>query len=216
MTPDDYNRKQYDKNLLTMSHISRLVSFWQQEHGLEPDGKCGVDTRALLDAVHAAPPPEDYGLLLAAWNYARPDVGKGGDGARNNEGVYLDEIRQRTNLPKLGAGAWCAVGISNWCILANAKLGHAIKSRSAQQLVRNAILAGAVEVEPEELAVGAVVIGLYSRGNINSGLHHVRLLRRGEWVTWQAIGANERGDKVRFRTMTATEVEQRLVKLVRI
>lgn len=214
MTPDDYNQNQYDKSLLSMSHVSRMTAFWQQENGLDPDGKCGEATRKSLETTCAA--PNDYDLLTAAWTHARHDVGKGGDGARNNEGAYLDEIRQRTNLPKLGAGAWCAVGISNWCVLANTELGHAIKSRSAQQLVRNAILAGAVEVEPEELAVGTVVIGLYSRGNINSGLHHVRLLRRGEWVTWQAIGANERGDKVRFRTRTAAEMEQRLVKLIRI
>ena len=213
-TAPEYNLSQYDKGLLNMAHVSRMTAFWQEGHGLDPiDGKCGPATRDSLEVI-SAPSPDDT-ILQIAWSHASNDIGKGGDGIKNNEGVYLDEIRERTGLPKLGGGAWCAVGISNWLVLADSALGHAVKSRGAPGLVQNMLDAGAFEVDPEDMKSGDVAVGLYARGNINSRLHHVRMVRLGLTGLWEGIGANERGDKVNHRDQTEAQLEQRLIKLVR-
>lgn len=214
ITAPEYNQVQYDKKLLTMAHVSRMTTFWQREHGLEPiDGKCGTDTRKSLETISV--PCPDSTILQIAWSHASADIGKGGDGIKNNEGVYLDEIRERTNLPKLGGGAWCAVGISNWLVLADYGLGHVVKSRGAPGLVQNMLDAGAREVEPEDMQPGDVGVGLYSRGNIQSRLHHVRMVQLGVVGHWEAIGANESGDKVNHHSWSQTQLERRLVKIVR-
>ena len=75
--------------------------------------------------------------------------------------------------------------------------------------------AGAYEVEPEDMPRGGVGVGLYSRGNINSGLHHVRMLHLNDSGGWKGIGANEKGDKVNHRSQTEAQMDRRLVKIVR-
>lgn len=214
-TAPEFNLHQYEIGLLNMAHVSRLTSYWQQGHAIDPvDGKCGSNTRKSLETI-TVPPCTESSVLMTAWSHANADIGKGGDGQKNNEGVYLDEIRDRTELPKLGGGAWCAVAISNWIILSDYELGHAVKSRGAPGLVQNMIDAGAYEIEPEDMPRNGVGVGLYSRGNINRGLHHVRMLLLNERGNWEGIGGNERGDKVNHQNQTPAQVEQRLVKIVR-
>lgn len=214
MTPAEYNLSQYDKGLLTMAHVSRMTAFWQVAHKLNDiDGKCGPDTRKSLETIQG--PCQGSTILQLAWRYASNDIGKGGDGIKNNEGVYLDDIRERTNLPMLGAGAWCAVGISNWIVLADHDLGHVVKSRSAPGLVRNLLTSGAREIEPDAMLPGEVGVAQYGRGNINSGLNHVRMVRLDSPGRWEGIGANEKGDTVNHHFQTLDQLERRLIKIVR-
>jgi hypothetical protein len=213
MTAIEYNQAQYDQELLQMPHITRMVRLWQTDNDLLVDGYCGPNTIESLESIPVVPADS---MLEVAWTHAIQDIGKGGDGVENNEGVYLDEIRARTRMPRLGGGAWCAVGISNWCVLADLQLGMTVKSRSAPMLAKNILSAGGTEVEHEDMTEGQVGVGLYARGNINSGLHHVRMVRKGQHELWTGIGANERGDKVRLHTQTTQEMERRLIKIVLI
>lgn len=53
---DDYNHAELIAGRLTMAHITELVSAYQFERGLKPDGMFGPKTRALVDkAVGPAP-----------------------------------------------------------------------------------------------------------------------------------------------------------------
>lgn len=45
---DDYNRKQVESGVLTVSHVTELVRFWQMGHQLTPDGMAGPITIASL------------------------------------------------------------------------------------------------------------------------------------------------------------------------
>lgn len=55
MTPEDYNAQQLAAGNLTWSHITRLVEYWQRNHGLDDDGKAGPQTIASLGTPAAAP-----------------------------------------------------------------------------------------------------------------------------------------------------------------
>jgi hypothetical protein len=43
-SPDDYNQKQIDSEKFTGEHLTKLTEFWQEEHFLTADGKCGPNT----------------------------------------------------------------------------------------------------------------------------------------------------------------------------
>ncbi len=51
MNANNYNKKQLENEDLLFSHISKMTEFWQKNHDLEPDGKCGPSTRATLEAL---------------------------------------------------------------------------------------------------------------------------------------------------------------------
>lgn len=149
--------------------------------------------------------------LQRAYREALKDVGKGGDGERNNVGQWLSIIRRYTELPKLGGGAWCAVAISYWICLVDGGKGHLVKSRGARKLVLNILDRGGRQIELEEMRPGDVAVALYRRGTRQ---HHVRLLRRNRW-RWEYVGGNEtRRDIVRRkRWLKKAQVERGLLKL---
>jgi hypothetical protein len=51
---DDFNAKQLKTGALSISHVTRLVEFWQTEHtGLIEDGKAGTNTIKTIDELIA-------------------------------------------------------------------------------------------------------------------------------------------------------------------
>lgn len=150
--------------------------------------------------------------LRAAYKFALADVGKGGDRSRNNVGEWLSAIRTHVGLPMLGNGAWCAVVISYWVMLASRTLGERIKSRSARQLALNAIKHGGYQVTPDMMKPGDVVIALYRRG---TNLHHVRLVRRNRF-RFEYIGGNETSLDIvrRRRWLKESDVSKGLLMMV--
>jgi hypothetical protein len=44
MNKNDYNQKQIDEGLITGEHLTKLTEFWQSEHFMKVDGKCGPNT----------------------------------------------------------------------------------------------------------------------------------------------------------------------------
>ncbi len=53
---EDFNAAELAAGRLTQDHISLLVEEFQKAHGLNPDGKCGKDTRAVLESLERPTP----------------------------------------------------------------------------------------------------------------------------------------------------------------
>lgn len=131
-----------------------------------------------------------------AYEFALEDVGRGGNGRQNNEGIWLRLIRLATGLPRLAGGEWCAVVVSFWLMRADSDWGFAVRSRGARKLVRNVLDKGGQQIHISQMKPGDCAIALYRRGK---RLHHVRLIRRNRW-RWEYVGGNEtRKDIVRRR-----------------
>lgn len=64
MTPDAYNELQLSTHQLTTAHITRLVEYWQRNHGLDDDGKAGPVTLASILPPQTGPLRIESGWLV--------------------------------------------------------------------------------------------------------------------------------------------------------
>lgn len=63
---DEFNKTEIAAGRLTAAHITTLVRSFQETHGVNPDGKCGKDTRAVLESLAPPPPPAPGALPTPA------------------------------------------------------------------------------------------------------------------------------------------------------
>ena len=175
----EYNQKQIDQGKFTPDMIAQLVAFWQSNHDLGVDGKCGPNTQvSLQNATGVQPEPVSTVAGIRALEIAIENIGQGEEGG-NNSGPLVERIK---HLDYDGDddddGAWCAAFVS-WCFgQAYAELGEPMPfaySQGAKATWKNVGNAGSFPSEP---APGDVVC--WDRGDPGSWQGHIGFVEKVE------------------------------------
>lgn len=113
---------------LSWGDVSRLVEYWQEGNGLEPDGKAGPKTLATLQideyaSLRVATPSQ---LAQEIVIVAQEEIGQGEQGA-NNSGAAIAKYRALPfdpDNPQQLYGEWCAFFVG-WAVCeAHERLGE--------------------------------------------------------------------------------------------
>lgn len=185
--------------------VRKLLIYFQRhfEPGtLKVDGIWGEKSEAALLRANPLTPEEKEAAVLEPvprdqmaedfWHWLSQQVGKGGDGKANNEGAFIDFIRELSGVERAphGGGEWCAVLIS----AAYAFVGFSPRSRGAHDIVNQTAQAGQL-VKPSRanLYPGMIGVALFGR----TGGKHVRAFKVVSSSMVEMIGGNEgREDRV--------------------
>lgn len=127
---------------LAPRELTVMTLFWQQHHGLAPDGRFGDDTRGSLGT-------ECLSDLIV--RYAEQEIGHGeADSKHNNTGGAIERYRREGTGKDAGTRrAWCAQFTSYVCL----KAGVDFKPHSgAKRVTRNIAAGGSWVIQPRRFS----------------------------------------------------------------